>query len=111
MYMKCLVCASSDIQPIFEIPPIPVDTNRIWPSQKDASAAPKVAMSLVYCGDCGHVFNRNYDDDLVDYEIDYENSQMFSPRFRQYCEELSDQLITKHDLRRKNIVEIGGWCR
>jgi C-methyltransferase C-terminal domain/Methyltransferase domain len=40
--------------------------------------------------------------------VDYENSQMFSPRFRRYAEELSDTLIAKHDLHRKRIVEIGG---
>jgi hypothetical protein len=50
----------------------------------------------------------SYDDDLVNYEVDYENSQMFSPRFRRYAEELSDTLIAKHDLHRKHIVEIGG---
>jgi hypothetical protein len=33
---------------------------------------------------------------------------MFSPRFRQYAEELSDELIATYDLHQKNIVEIGG---
>ena len=54
------------------------------------------------------MFNSSYDDELVHYEVDYENSQIFSPRFRKYCEELSDQLITTYDLRHKHIVEIGG---
>ena len=47
-------------------------------------------------------------DELADYEEEYENSQMFSPRFRQYAEELSDQLIATYDLHHKHIVEIGG---
>jgi hypothetical protein len=55
-----------------------------------------------------HVFNRAYEDELVDYEEDYENSQMFSPRFRQYAEELADQLIATYDLHHKYIVEVGG---
>jgi hypothetical protein len=65
-------------------------------------------MGLTYCEDCGHLFNRHYDNDLVDYETDYENSQMFSPRFRRYAEELSDRLITTYHLHQKDIVEIGG---
>jgi hypothetical protein len=65
-------------------------------------------MDLTYCENCGHLFNRCYDDDLVDYEADYENSQMFSPRFRRYAEELSDRLITTYNLYQKDIVEIGG---
>jgi len=40
--------------------------------------------------------------------VDYENSQIFSPRFRRYVEELADTLIARHDLRHKHIVEIGG---
>jgi len=65
-------------------------------------------MGLTYCENCGHLFNRHYDNDLVDYETDYENSQMFSPRFRRYAEELSDRLITTYHLHQKDIVEIGG---
>jgi methyltransferase family protein/C-methyltransferase-like protein len=65
-------------------------------------------MGLTYCENCGHLFNRCYDDDLVDYEADYDNSQMFSPRFRRYAEELSDRLITAYHLYQKDIVEIGG---
>jgi hypothetical protein len=65
-------------------------------------------MGLTYCENCGHLFNRCYDDDLVDYEADYDNSQMFSPRFRRYAEELSDRLITAYHLHHKDIVEIGG---
>ena len=60
------------------------------------------------CNTCGHVFNRSYNDGLVNYEVDYENSQMFSPRFRRYIDKLSDTLIEKHDLHQKHIVEIGG---
>ena len=47
-------------------------------------------------------------DELADYEEEYENSQMFSPRFRQYSEALCDALIATYDLRQKNIIEIGG---
>ena len=104
----CIVCGSASITRICEFPPLPVDTNRIWSSQAEACAAPKAPIDLVYCQRCGHLFNRSYNDDLVTYEIDYENSQIFSPRFRRYLEELADMLIAKHRLYDKRIVEIGG---
>jgi hypothetical protein len=104
----CIVCDSPDIFGVAEIPPVPIDTNRLWASRAEARTARKARISLAYCSSCGHVFNRNYYDDLVTYEVDYENSQMFSPRFRRYVEELSDMLIAKHDLHNKRIVEIGG---
>ena len=104
----CIVCASPNIVPILEIPAIPTDTIRLWSSRAAACSALKARMGLTYCENCGHLFNRHYDNDLVDYETDYENSQMFSPRFRRYAEELSDRLITTYHLHQKDIVEIGG---
>ena len=104
----CVVCASSNIVPIFEIAALPANTIRLWSSRIAACAAPKARVSLAYCDNCGHLFNRCYDGNLVDYDVDYENSQMFSPRFRRYAEELSDRLITTYHLHQKHIVEIGG---
>ena len=107
-HTSCIICGSPDVSRVVEIPPLPIDTNRLWVSRADARAAPKSRISLAHCNDCGHVFNCNYNDDLVNYEVDYENSQIFSPRFRRYVEELADTLIARHDLRHKHIVEIGG---
>jgi hypothetical protein len=105
---QCSVCASEKIVPIVELPPVPIDTCRMWPSRAGARSAQKAQLVLSYCRNCSHIFNRAYEDDLVDYQDDYENSQMFSPRFRRFAEELSDQLIAAYDLRHKRIVEIGG---
>jgi hypothetical protein len=107
----CPVCASSEMVRVVELPPVPVDTCRMWPSQASAHSTLKAPLVLSYCGDCSHVFNRTYNDklaELAQYEEEYENSQMFSPRFRQYAEELSDRLIATYDLHQKHIVEIGG---
>src|SRR5512133_3141780 len=104
----CIVCASPNTVPLVEIPATPADTIRLWRSSAAARSAAKARMDLSYCEICAHIFNRSYDDDLVDYEADYENSQMFSPRFREYAAELSDRLIRTYNLPQKDIVEIGG---
>ena len=41
------------------------------------------------------------------YDGAYENSLQFSPRFRQYLEELGRGLVQRYDLRDKDIIEIG----
>ncbi|HTJ26439.1 MAG TPA: class I SAM-dependent methyltransferase [Candidatus Limnocylindria bacterium] len=63
---------------------------------------------LTLCTTCGHLFNGAYDDRLVDYEVDYENSQMFSGRFRDYALELVHDLARRHAIRSANVVEVGG---
>jgi hypothetical protein len=107
-HIPCIVCDSPNVIRFAEIPPVPIDTNRLWSCRADARAAPKERISLAYCNGCGHVFNRSYNNDLVDYKVDYENSQIFSPRFLRYVEDLSDTLIAKYDLHHKHIVEVGG---
>jgi hypothetical protein len=57
---------------------------------------------------CGHVFNATFDERLVDYDEHYEVSQMFSPRFRKFAQNLADRLVEAYDLRGADIVEIGG---
>ena len=104
----CIVCASPNTVPVLQIEDTPVDTIRLWRGSADARSAPRAQIRVTYCEDCGHLFNGDYHDELVSYETDYENSQMFSPRFRRYAEELSDRLITTYNLRQKDVVEIGG---
>ena len=107
----CPVCASAKITPILEMPPVPVDTCRMWTSQAGARSAQKAPLILSFCSDCRHIFNRTYVDELAElahYEEEYENSQMFSRRFQQYAEELADRLISTYGLYGKHIVEIGG---
>jgi hypothetical protein len=90
------------------MPAVPVNTIRLWSSRAAACSAARARIELTCCKNCGHLFNRCYDDDLVDYEADYDSSQMCSTRFRRYAEELADRLITTHNLYQKDIVEIGG---
>jgi hypothetical protein len=83
----------------------------MWRSQAGARSAQKAPLILSFCSNCTHVFNRTYDDELAElanYDEEYENSQMFSGRFRQYAEELADRLITTYGLYGKRVVEIGG---
>jgi hypothetical protein len=106
--VRCVACGSSGVAKLIDFHVVPVDTNRIWRSSEEARTAPKARMELAWCSDCGHLFDRMHNDDLVSYETDYENSQMFSGEFRKHAEEVSDRLITRYGIRRKRVIEIGG---
>lgn len=105
---SCLVCLSTSVSSILDPFRVPTDTIRLWATKAEAQSATKAEICLTKCDECGHIFNRAYRDELVDYETDYENSQMFSPRFRQYAEQLADRLIQTYGLSGKQILEIGG---
>ena len=103
----CPVCASSNLTPFMEIYDVPVYCNRLWPSKEQAMQAERGDILLSYCNDCGHVFNRAFKPELMEYSQEYENSLHFSPRFQAYARTLADNLVKKYNLYNKDIVEIG----
>jgi len=102
----CLVCASPHLSPVLEIPRVPVFCNVHWPERTSALAAPTGRLDLVFCRDCGHLFNRDFQPELLDYDAAYDNCLHHSPRFREYADALARDLVARHDLRGKHVLEI-----
>ncbi len=105
--LHCTVCGDSDVAVFAELPGVPVLCNILWPTEEEAKAVRRVTIRLAFCATCGHIYNPDFDLSLMDYSQAYENSLHFSPRFQQYAEELAEDLVTRHDLHGKEIIEIG----
>jgi len=105
---RCIVCGGADPVAVFQTAPLPVDANRLYDRADEALGALRAPIRLAGCQRCGHLFNAAYDDALVDYAGDYENSQVFSPRFRGYLAGLAAELVARYGLRGKPFVDIGG---
>lgn len=104
---QCTVCAGSTLTPVLSIARAPVLCNQLCPTQADALQAPVAPIDLVLCESCGHVFNATFDDALIQYGPDYENSLHFSPRFRSYSTELAQSLASRHRLSGRAVAELG----
>jgi hypothetical protein len=85
---------------------VPVYCNVLFEHRHDALVAPLGEMDLVFCRDCGHLFNAAFDPARVEYSSDYENSLHHSPRFQAYAHALAKRLIADHQLFDKTVVEI-----
>lgn len=103
----CPVCASGRVREFVELLDLPVYCNVLWPTRAQALKAARGDMRLSYCDDCTHIFNSAFDPKLVTYVEDYENSLMFSPRFRAYADAQASHLVEQFGLRGKLVVEIG----
>jgi SAM-dependent methyltransferase len=79
----------------------------LWNSRDAALKAPLGDIELVHCRTCGHIFNRVFQSDLVEYDPDYGNPLHHSPRFRHYARVLARELIDDYALQGKDILEIG----
>jgi 2-polyprenyl-3-methyl-5-hydroxy-6-metoxy-1,4-benzoquinol methylase len=103
----CPVCASPDIEQFIALKQIPVLYNVLWPDRSGAINVPRGDIHLCFCPVCGHVFNRTYEPERMEYTQDYENSLHFSARFQEYASNLAAALVEKYQLKGKQIIEIG----
>jgi SAM-dependent methyltransferase len=104
---SCLVCGSTGVAPFVEVARAPVLCNVLWPTREAARRAPTANVRLGFCGECGHVFNLDFDPRVLDYTAAYENSLHFSECFQDYARQLATRLVRTHRLYGKEIVEIG----
>jgi SAM-dependent methyltransferase len=102
----CLVCGSGDLLSFLDLPRAPVYCNVLFPTAAAARKVSRGDLTLAICRRCGHVFNTSFDFRLLDYTDRYENSLHFSPFFRKYAETLARELVERHGLRGRRIVEI-----
>jgi hypothetical protein len=103
----CPVCAADDARVFFELPGIPVFANVLCDDRLTALTAPRGDMRLAFCDCCGHLFNAAFEPERMNYNARYENSLHYSPSFQHYADGLAERLVTRYDLRGKDIIEIG----
>lgn len=106
MTHQCPVCYSKEISACIEITDVPVYCNVLLNSHQQALAANRGDIDLVFCNDCGHLFNAAFDPHKMDYDSDYENSLHYSQQFQNYAESLAAQLVDKYQLHKKTVAEI-----
>lgn len=104
---SCPACTKMDLGEIISISGLPVFSNILHVCRQDALNAPKGDIYLLYCRSCGHLFNDAFNPKLVEYKGEYENSLHYSGFFQDYARNLACDLIARHDLHKKNVIEIG----
>jgi hypothetical protein len=103
----CLVCGGVDTLPFVHAGSVPIQCTALHPDREDALAARQGEMRLVLCRTCATVTNAEFVAELVAYEGDYENSQLFSGTFRGFATELARRLTGDHHLEGEPVVEVG----
>ena len=104
----CPVCGSRRLSPpVVRLETIPAFCMALSETKSEAVSQPTATMSLRLCSQCGHLFNANFDHELVNYRPGYENSLRGSEHFREYDAKIVEELIEENDLRGRTVVEIG----
>jgi len=103
----CPVCATASTTTIAHLTDAPVFCNVLLPNAVEAAAAPVGEITLAACSSCGHVFNSTFNEELIDYSPEYENSLHFSPTFQTYATDLAQMLVDTYGIRGRQVVELG----
>jgi SAM-dependent methyltransferase len=92
---------------VYQISDAPTNSCILLSTREEAMAYPRGEIRLAYCSQCGFLSNLAFDSALTEYSGRYEETQAFSPTFNSFHEKLAHDLIAKHDLRQKDVLEIG----
>ncbi len=103
----CPVCGSGEHEVFHRVTAAPVHLVRLLRSREEALQFPTGTIELAFCRSCGFIWNRAFDRSLLDYGIDYEETQGYSPTFREFHHDLAQRLIGRYGLAGKHVVEVG----
>jgi SAM-dependent methyltransferase len=103
----CVACGASEMCPLADLGPVPVLSGVTFDEREEALRSPAGRMELLYCPSCCHVYNSAFDESLIDYGVDYDNTLHYSRTFQAYATDLAGRLAREYDLEGKHVVELG----
>lgn len=103
----CPACASPGLDAFYAQPAVPVNSLLLLATPEEAAAFPTAPLTLALCAACGFVTNEAFEPAMTKYSADYEETQGFSPRFREFAAELAADWVARYDLAGKHVLEIG----
>ena len=102
----CPACRAPGLRLLLETS-APVHTSVLLDSREAAQEYPRGPIRLELCEACGLVTNTAFDAPGHDYSASYEETQAFSARFQEFARGLAATLAERHELRGREVLEIG----
>lgn len=105
--VRCPCCESEVTETIYHVPSIPVHSCVLLGSPEEARAFPRRDLTLAFCDSCGFLFNKDFDEEVMRYSTDFEESQHFSGTFNSFAKTLAKEIADVCDVAGKRVLEIG----
>lgn len=104
---KCPCCGGASTTTLYHAPSIPVHSCILLNSAEEARAFPRRDLQLAFCDSCGFLFNETFDEAVMSYSGNFEESQHFSDTFSSFAKGLARQIAEKCTVSGKHVLEIG----
>jgi 2-polyprenyl-3-methyl-5-hydroxy-6-metoxy-1,4-benzoquinol methylase len=102
----CPVCGGRNLSSFFDASNVPVRDGALFDTRRQAASAPTGRMRLSLCTTCLYIWNDRYDARKVRLDR-YDFSLQHSPSFRRFVEGVCAQLIERHGLQGKRVLDVG----
>lgn len=103
----CTCCGNAGMEVFYSIDRVPTNSCILLPTREEALGYPSGDVRLAFCRHCGFISNIAFDEKLTEYSGRYEETQAFSPTFNAFHDKLAHDLVSRHGLRHKELIEIG----
>jgi SAM-dependent methyltransferase len=103
----CPACASERCIEFYTVRGVPTNSCLLVSDRQRALEFPTGDIGLTLCQGCGFIFNALWHADRTIYSDTYEETQGFSSTFNAFQRRLAEELIERHNLREKDVLEIG----
>lgn len=103
----CPSCGGGALRSIYRVDGIPLHSCILLDTAEAARSFPRRDLELLFCGDCGFLFNGIFDEPAIAYASNFEESQHFSETFNAFARGLADDIARTCKASGKQIVEIG----
>ena len=104
---NCPTCGSGKTELFHEVDQVPTNSCILFDTREAAIGCPKGSIALRFCQDCGFIYNAAFRQDLTEYSGRYEETQGFSPTFSRFHRNLAQEVIDRHGLHNRQVMEIG----
>ncbi|NOZ02769.1 MAG: methyltransferase domain-containing protein [Deltaproteobacteria bacterium] len=105
--ITCPGCGLGGVDVFYRVAGVPVNSTLQLSSRREARELATGTLALGFCHSCGFIHNTAFDPTLTEYSSRCEETQGFSPVFSRWQGELARRLVERHDLRGREIIEIG----
>jgi len=106
MKNSCPLCSGINFLLLYQVDNLPLFQNIVYDTYESACRIKTININLVRCLNCNFVFNKSFDDSIMEYDANYHNEQHYSPSFYEHMLEMYDLIKQRINLKSK-IIEIG----
>jgi len=107
MAANCIACGCHITYEVYRPGEHPLSVLALPKTRQEARNAVRFPMNFRACGDCGHIFNADFDYYQIPYEEDSNLMYNQAVIWRQYMEDLVDELVSRYHAAGKTLVDIG----